>query len=284
MLAVISVAPQPGDDPAALFADAIESANATAEPDIIELAQSTYDLSTLDASTLKIDSEISIVGVSPSQTAIVPAPGVLAIEVTEKGSLDLSKLTLYASAGSHAGALHVEGSARLNDVAVIGLTDISFLREFNLHFSTLVRGDGNIEINNSALIDSAGLGLQINGGGSAKIENTIISGSSAQAIYALASSFVLSESTIFDNGRGAFLVGLDGDLHVSGSTITDNQNTLNLSLFAFDGSPHKQAGLSVIKFGDEGSVSIDDDNVIIGNQTDPALPEIQTNGADAPSF
>ena len=287
LLAVIAVAPQPNDNPTALFAEAIAKANSTPEADTIELAASEYDLALLGTGTITIDSEIKIVGVSPSETVILAAPGVPAIEVTQGGSLDLERLTIFASAEIGGGALNARGNARLDTVAVVGLTDGTLRSDLQYQQAALI-GAIDLEINNSIIVDSPALAINTKlggasdgsslGGGNVKIENTIISGAASRGVQTIAETFTLANSTVFDNGRGVAHFGFNSDVQISNVTITGNHNRVGIDALDFSGpfepSDRGTPGLSVASPGRGSSVSIASNSVINGNQLDSVLPEI----------
>ncbi|MCO8121148.1 dockerin type I domain-containing protein [Stieleria sp. TO1_6] len=290
LLAVLGVSPEPGDVPAVLLSQAIEAANATPEPDTIELVAGVYDLAALDVGTITIQSDITIIGASPSQTSIMPAPTAVAFEVTRSATLDLSMLTVYGSAGGSGGIadgsgainIHDGGTARVSSVALIGLTDTDLLGEPDLQATTLIRAVGNLEIENSALIDSAGDAIQFGnqaGTGQNVISGTIIAGSAGHAIDGQRTSLVLSNSTIFDNGAGVRVAGIDPRVEVSATTIAGNHNRLGLPMLTPSPDLLGYPGLTIGSWMAAGQdqphqnpITVADDNVITGNQTNALNP------------
>ncbi|QDT04930.1 Dockerin type I repeat protein [Rubripirellula lacrimiformis] len=282
LLAVLGVAPGPGDDAAALFAEAVATANATPEADTIELAAGTYDLASLEVGTISIESDVSIIGMSPTQTQIIPMPGSTVLSVSQSGRLELSNLTLYGSGGSSGAALRVDGDATLNSVAIIGLVDGDLKGELDLIRSTLLYGGGTFEINNSVLVDSVGAAIRLQGdlsgtddASSATIRNTVISGSAAQAVFGTTDAFTMIDSTVFDNGLGVALIGRSLNVDLSGSTIAGNTNRLGLSQFWFTTSS-SAPGLAIMTAMDgstadsnNSQLTLSDSNVIVGNQSPP---------------
>ncbi|MDA8745834.1 dockerin type I domain-containing protein [Rubripirellula amarantea] len=282
LLAVLGVAPGPEDNAAALFAEAVATANTTAEPDTIELAAGTYDLASLEKSVLEISSDISIVGISPSQTQIIGAPDGTTFLVNETGSLELSRLTIYALPSVAGGAIWAKGDASLDQVAVIGLVDDGEAGNYEFQATSLIRG-GNLQISNSAIVDSAGsaiiLGLGDDGAGATSIVGTMISGAAAHAVQGLSTSVVISDSVVFDNGQGVSTYGRGLEVQISGATITRNQNPLNLSSINSFGASRGTPGVTVLSFDSDPAIDISADNVIVGNQADASNREI-ANGYD----
>ncbi|MGB7327121.1 MAG: dockerin type I domain-containing protein [Rubripirellula sp.] len=278
LLAVLGVAPGPDDNGAALFAEAIATANSTPEADTIELAAGTYDLTSLVNPKFDITSEIDIVGVSPSQTRIIGAAEGTTFEVDESGSLGLSRLTVFAPASVIGGAVWAKGEASLNQVAVIGVVDGSVVGSTETQITSLVRGS-KIDIADSAIVDSAGNALSLgwDDGEGTTIANTIIAGSAAYAVggRGVQSSLSITDSVVFDNGAGVSFFARDFDATVSGTTITRNQNTMGL---AFRGeiteSAKTKPGLRLV--GTDSTIAVDfaGENVIVGNSTDSSIPEI----------
>ena len=280
LLAVITVAPQADDDPADLLADAIVAANATPEPDTIELAPAVYDLASLDEATLEISSEISIVGQSPGNTSILPEIGSRPLTVTSDGNLELSRVTVYSSNNRDSGVLLVDGSARLDQVAVIGMLDLD-QGEVSL-VTPLVLNHGTLVIKDSVLVDSPGFGIVSHH--KLVVDGSLISGASTSAILQarlgenvdLENVLTVQDSVIFDNGAG--IQGF-GDLNVSASTITDNGNTV------FSHNIFGAGGVSVFDPLGTASVNIDDNNIIIDNLARDVNSDVATwDGSDVERY
>ncbi len=254
MLAVLLVDPSPGENPAEVFASVVAQANATPEPDRIELVAESFLLDTLfDPQSIVITSDITIVGASPRSTQIVSAAGVAAIRVGETGSLRLENVSLYASFSEDGGGIVNDGQTTLENVAVIGLgRDSTFSSVLSLQSPgyTLLSNTGSLSIKNSALVDS--VGNAIVNFGELDVSNTLVAGNSGVAIASGVgvgqdATTVVRDSALFGNQAG--IVNF-GSLDVSGTTITGNHQHY------FGGINH---------FGGAGLLDIDPSNLIAGN-------------------
>ncbi len=237
LLAVLSVSPQPGEDPAALLAEAVATANSTPEPDTIELAPANYDLSSLAASpadqaVLEITSDIHLIGTSPSKVSILPQLDSAVFAVRPEASLSLSRITVYGSMEPNPGALvppralivDVGGVAELDQVAIIGLVDPE---RIDMSLATiLIENAGTLTVRRSALIDSSGSAVKT-GEATTRLVDTTVAGASVVGLVSSraiaqrdeSSRLDVEDSILFRNGLGVFS---SQDTTIAGSTITEN--------------------------------------------------------------
>ncbi len=262
MMAVYSVAPLGRDNPVALIA-ALVSANETPEPDTIQLAPGTYDLSSFSSmQSLTIASNITIVGTSPDAVKIIPARGVRPIHVTDQGTLDLRDVGIAATYSSMGAAVLNEGSASLTNVGITGTIQDGPHDEWGDVF-TLIVNRGDLSIDRSALIGSVSNGVTNLRNGRLSVTDSIIAGNAGAGIVNVdiarpgdrsdpaPMSATVTGSILFGNTHGIYG---SAPLNISATTITDNDSVIG--------------GAGVQFGGASDDLTVGPNNQIVGNRSE----------------
>jgi CSLREA domain-containing protein len=186
--------------------EAIQEANSTAGPDVINVPAGTYQL-TNARNELFIFASMTIVGAGAATTTIVGSGSDGVIRLSDIGpdfTADISGITISGGNAVEGGGILVQDGATLNlvDSVVTGST-----------FKSL----------------SAGAGIYVSDGGTANLTRTAVTNNVADVggggiLVEPLGTLVMSGSSVSGNtgDRGGGILNFDGDVTIANSTITGN--------------------------------------------------------------